>query len=197
MIPYQKEKIDNAICFFAKMHKSKTKHYLYQTFLYKYLAFFEFNMLEKTGQPSLGLTFFAFPRGPVPKDIYENRKNIDNDLYRFKDVENNQYVIIAKKDPDLEYFSKDEIHEMNVLIEIYAKSYISSNLISDASHEKIKAWRKTWKSKPNKSIDISLTFDDNLFHKKDNELSFSEENYLLYNALTNKLNDRRECNKME
>ena len=35
MIPYQKEKIENAICFFANEHQKKTKHPLYQTFLYK------------------------------------------------------------------------------------------------------------------------------------------------------------------
>ncbi|GAG44260.1 unnamed protein product, partial [marine sediment metagenome] len=41
MIPYKKEKSDNAICFFAFNHKRKTGKYLPQTFLYKYLAFLD------------------------------------------------------------------------------------------------------------------------------------------------------------
>ena len=47
MIPYQKEKIENAICFFASEHQKKTKHPLYQTFLYKYLAFLDFESLRE------------------------------------------------------------------------------------------------------------------------------------------------------
>ena len=197
MIAYQKEKIENAICFFALMHKKKTRHYLYQTFLYKYLAFFEYNMLEKNGHISLGLTFKAFQKGPVPIDIYDNRANLNNELFKFEEIDKNKYQIIAKKKPNLDYFSKEEIEEMNILIEIYAKSYIPSKQISEASHEKIKAWKKTYAKAPNTVMDSSLTFDENLFNKNDNELSLAEENYILYNAISNKLNENRDSHKME
>jgi hypothetical protein len=42
MLSYRKERIDNAVLFFAQKHHQKTKKYLSQTVLYKYLAFFEF-----------------------------------------------------------------------------------------------------------------------------------------------------------
>lgn len=197
MIAYQTEKINNAICFFAKMHRKKTKQYLYQTFLYKYLAFLEYNILEKTGQPVLGLTFKAFKKGPVPIELYENRSKLNTDLFKFVDVGENQYKIIAKKDSNLDYFSNDEIEEMNQLIETYAKSYIKSNLISEASHERIKAWIETWEKSPNAIMDNSLTFDKNLYKKKENELTVAEENYITYRALANKLNENRNSHKME
>ncbi len=197
MIAYQKEKIDNAICFFAAMHKKKTRHYLHQTFLYKYLAFLEYNMLEKNGHLSLGLKFNAFRQGPVPVDLHDNRTYLENDLFKFQDIGNQKFQIIAKKKPDLDYFSKEEIDEMNTLIDIYAKSYIPSNLISEASHEKIKAWKKTYKKSPNSVMDSSLTFDDNLYEKNEAELTYAEENYILYNALANNLNENRDSHKME
>ena len=46
---YKKERVDNAILFFAQKHYKKTKKYLSQTALYKYLAFFEFRYLKKAG----------------------------------------------------------------------------------------------------------------------------------------------------
>ena len=43
---YQKEKTENAICFFASRHKEKTGKYLFQTSLYKDLALFEIEFLK-------------------------------------------------------------------------------------------------------------------------------------------------------
>ena len=72
MLPYRKERIENAMFFFAQKHHQKTKNYLSQTFLYKYLAFFEFRYLKATGDMPLELTYKAMERGPVPMEIYNN-----------------------------------------------------------------------------------------------------------------------------
>lgn len=191
MIAYKKEKIDNAICFFAKKHKEKTSKNLYQTFLYKYLAFLEFNILKKTGHPVFDLDFLAFERGPVPKEIYDNRKNLDNELFKFERISDNEYgvkeiyIIVSKSDPDLDYFSDIEIEEMNNLITIFATQYATSSIISEASHEKIKAWKKTWKNNPNGLMNYDFTFEGDLHDKPEKSLSFAEECYLTFKAIQN------------
>ena len=183
MIPYQKEKIENAICFFASEHHKKTKHPLYQTFLYKYLAFLDFEILRETGRPCLGLKYKAMERGPVPIEIYSQRNEIKSLLFEFRRDQEDKITVHPKSKPNLDYFSKKEISQMQRLIEIYAKSYIPAKLISDASHESILAWKKTWKSQPNGMIDYKSEFDDRLLNKKEEELTYPEESYLTYKAL--------------
>jgi len=183
MIPYQKEKIENAICFFAREHLKKTKHPLYQTFLYKYLAFLDFESLRETGRPCLGLTYKAMERGPVPMEIYSKRNEFKTPLFEFYHDQEGRFTIHSKCKANLDYFSKFEINQMHRLIEIYAKSYIPAKIISDASHESIISWKKTWKKNPNGIMDYDAEFDDNLFNKKEKELNYSEESYLIYRAL--------------
>jgi len=55
MVPYRNEKIQNAIAYFAEQHRLRVRRPLYQTFLFKYLAFFDFFCLKETGRPSLEL----------------------------------------------------------------------------------------------------------------------------------------------
>ena len=183
MIPYQKQKIENAICFFALEHKKKTRKPLYQTFLYKYLAFLDFESIKETGRPCLGLTYRAMERGPVPIEIYNQRDKIESDLFQFIPEQEDRRIILAKTKPNLDYFSKKEINLMQKLVEIYAGNYITTKLISDASHEAILAWKKTWKNKQNEIIDYAIGFDDNLSYKKEEDLTYPEESYLIYRAL--------------
>jgi hypothetical protein len=62
MIPYKNEKIQNAIAFFAKEHCKKVRKPLYQTYLYKYLAFLDFISLREVGRPALELIYKAMER---------------------------------------------------------------------------------------------------------------------------------------
>ena len=183
MIPYQKEKIENAICFFAREHQKKIREPLYQTFLYKYLAFLDFESIRETGRPCLGLTYKAMERGPVPIEIYGKRDEIKSHLFEFRRDQEDRITIHPKSKPNLDYFSKKEISLMQRFIEIYAKSYIPAKLISDASHESILAWKKTWRSNQNGIIDYAAELDDNLLSKKEEELTYPEESYLIYRAL--------------
>jgi hypothetical protein len=82
-MPYQMEKIENAICFFAKEHQKKARKPLYQTFLYKYLAFLDFISLRETGQPALGLRYLAMEKGPVPIEIYDKKESYSTPLWPF------------------------------------------------------------------------------------------------------------------
>lgn len=183
MIAYQKEKIENAICFFASEHSKRTKKPLYQLFLYKYLAFLDFKSIEETGRPVLGLKYMAMDRGPVPIEIYDARKVLKTECYEFRNVEENKYVIIPKGNPNLDYFSAYEIKKMHELVEIYADIFVKASDISEASHQDIKAWRRTWKEKPNSIIEYELQFDDDIKHKDAKELTPAEESFLIYKSI--------------
>lgn len=182
-IPYRDEKIKNAICFFAKEHQERTHKPLSQTFLYKYLAFLDFKSLDDTGRPVLGLTYRAMKMGPVPKEIYEVRDTLKNDCFIFISIGEDKYIIRPLGNPDLDYFSPYEIKEMNRLIEIFADHFVKTSDISEASHQEIKAWLVAWNKQPNSIIDYDLEFDDDILTRDKADLTFAEENYLMYKAM--------------
>ena len=185
MIPYQQEKIDNAICFFAKEHYSRTRHRLYQTFLYKYLALFEFKYLKSYGVFPLGLTWRAMPKGPVPVELYDKRHDpCLSNAYAFRKEQNSNIIVLPGKSLNLDYFNHREIGIMKNLLEIYAQAYVTARLMSDASHEEIQAWRKTWAKNPNGIIDASLEFSSNLYEKAETAAGFPEEVFLVNKGLS-------------
>ena len=182
MIPYRNEKIQNAIAYFAERHRKKARKPLYQTFLYKYLAFLDFFSLRETGHPVLDLVYRAMERGPVPIEIYGNKTETPS--YKFKKDKWGEFVV-EKAKADLGYFSTYEIELMGKLIEIFAQRWVTSGVVSDSSHESIKAWRRTWERKPNDIIDPALEFEEDIFLKNDDQLSYQEETYLTFRAIKN------------
>lgn len=184
MIPYQKEKLENAVCFFAREHMRHTKHHLYQTFLYKYLALLDFGYLRAYGRPALGLTYQAMQMGPVPKELYDRRDDPDlSECFAFQEDESGHKAVVAKNAPDLAYFSQREIDLMKRIIEIYAQGYVTSRIMSDASHQEILAWRRTWAREPNAVIDFALEFPEDVFNKPEHQLTFPEEVFLVQKGL--------------
>jgi uncharacterized phage-associated protein len=183
MIAYREEKIKNAICYFATEHAKKTKKPLGQTFLYKYLAFLDFESLSDTGHPALGLKYKAMEKGPVPIEIYGKRKGLRTDCFEFKELEDDKFIIVPKDRPNLEYFSSYEVEKMHRLIEIFADVFVKSSDISEASHEDIRAWRETWKKEKNSIINYDTQFPGDIKHKDAEELTPSEEHYLIYRSL--------------
>lgn len=186
MIPYQKEKIENAICFFAKEHYAKAKKPLYQTYLYKYLALLDFQHLKKQGIPSLGLKYRAMERGPVPVEIYSQKDTIKSECFEFCSDQNGNKMITPKGiNPNMDYFSPAEIKIMSTLIEIYAVHWVKAKDMSDASHQSIQAWKRTWKRRPNTIIEYADEFDGEIMKKNDNDLTYQEEVYLTHKAIEN------------
>lgn len=184
MIPYQKEKIENAVCYFAVEHRKRARQPLYQTFLYKYLALLDFGYLKEYGRPVLNMTYRAMERGPVPLDIYSHKDDpAFSSLFAFQKDAENRYTVVPKASPNLDYFSQRELKFMEKLIEIFAQSYVSSKLMSDVSHQEILAWKRTWAMKENEIIDYSLEFPENIFEKPQNSLTFPEEVYLVQKGL--------------
>jgi uncharacterized phage-associated protein len=183
MIAYREEKIKNAICYFAAEHAKRTKKHLYQTFLYKYLAFLDFESLSDTGHPVLGLKYKAMGRGPVPIEIYDKRKGLKTECFEFKELEDEKFTIIPTGRPNLEYFSSYEIQKMRRLIEIFADVFVKASDMSEASHESIRAWKETWKKNKNGIIDYDDQFSEDIKCKDEKKLTPPEEHYLIYKSL--------------
>jgi len=185
MIPYREEKIQNAVAFFADQFRKKARKPLPQTGLYKLLAYLDFTSLKETGRPVLGLIYKAMDMGPVPMEIYGTKK--DTEKYKFQATMFGQregLAVIPKGIPDLDYFSNYEFELMKRIIEIFARSWITTSIMSDSSHQQILAWKRSYKKQKNSIIDYSLEFDGDLFSKKLEELTFPEESYLTFRALS-------------
>ena len=183
MIPYKKEKRENAMCYFATEHYNKTGRYIPQTTLFKYLAYLDFMSLSDIGRPSLELEYKAMENGPVPYKIYNMRRNYKSRLIEFVHKGEDRFIIIARSNADLDYFSKYEIQKMDELIEKYANPNIKEKDITDRickdSHKDIRAWKIAHDIKENTIMEYADTFE-NLFKKTENELTEAEENFLLY-----------------
>jgi hypothetical protein len=184
MLSYRKERIDNALLFFAQNHYKKVKKYLSQIFLYKYLAFFEFRYLKKVGDMPLELTYKAMERGPVPMEIYSNR---DNPSYFSKVIfepfqtksGNTGYLVKPKGTFEPDYFAEAELKEMNDLIDIFAQQWVGASEMSEASHQAIKAWKDTYSRKPNADIDPIEEFDRDITAVPEDSLQTGELKYLM------------------
>ena len=186
MIPYQHEKLENAVCFFAHEHRKKTRHPLYQTYLYKYLALFDFGYLRKYGNAPLSLTYRAMPMGPVPDELYCHRNNPGMyKAFSLQEDASKGFLVAPRQVPDLDYFSPREVLFMNQLIEMYAQKYNTAGIMSEASHQDIKAWQRTFALQQNAIIDFSLEFDGDILSKPESKLTYPEEVYLVQKGLEN------------
>ena len=178
MIPYRDEKIKNACIFFAGEHRKNARRPLYQTHLYKYLAFFDFYCLRETGKPALEMNYRAMERGPVPLEVYDGKERVSG--CRFVKDDQGELVIPNSK-PNLDFFSDIEIEILQRLVDIYSQIWVSAATMSDATHEEIRAWKRTIR---NKMIDPALEFEGDIFKKKEDELTFQEQVYLTHKAVS-------------
>ncbi len=187
MVAYRKERVENAICFFAHEYKKRTRKYPTHTYIYKLLAHFDFQRLKNTGQPAFDLEYRAMKNGPVPKEIYNKRHNYHTPLFSFvpKMVKQRESVFIYPKGkPDLDYFSEEEIDDLKSMAEVFIKSSIPSKVLSDASHQEGSLWDTTAKKEPNAIIDLADAFPG-LLDKPDEEMTPQEINFLIYSGLKN------------
>jgi len=185
---YRKERIDNTLLFFAQNHYKKTKKYLSQTFLYKYLAFFEFRYLKAVGDMPLELTYKAMEHGPVPMEIYDNREKpgyfskVIFEPFQMKDGKTG-YLVKPNGKFNSDYFAEAELDEMKHLIEIFAQRWISAAEMSEASHQDIISWKKTYSRQPNADIDPIEEFDRDITAVPEETLHTEELKYLMHRKM--------------
>jgi uncharacterized phage-associated protein len=163
---YYRNKLINAIKYFAK----RTKHANYKK-IFKLLNFFDFEHFCQTGYPSIGLKYYAFKNGPVPKELWIQIKNgqLPEDFKKDLGVNPQQknegdpsfieYIFKAKTSPDLSVFTPREQKILEDLAFIYKECTASE--ISGISHEAEMPWSITIKEKGlNSYIDYILSCKD-------------------------------------
>jgi len=160
-----RKKLLNAVLFFAK----NTKH-ANLTKLSKLLYFLDFTHFNQTGYPSIGLDYYAFQKGPLPKDFWLEIKdgNVPEDfrgklaLIPMTDDFTPNYKelkIRAIKSPDLSVFTPREIKILENLAFIFRDARAGE--ISEVSHLPKQPWDITIKkSGENCLIDYLLAIDE-------------------------------------
>ena len=188
MIPYQKEKIDNTICIFAKEYKKKTRKSISQSTMYKMLSLFDYLSLTEIGQPALGLKHQAFEHGPVPIEIYEKRNCYNTNLCKTipgRMIGSKLSVEFVSKEgvePELKYFSEYELDLMKKLLLWFANSSVKTMHTSVASHQVIKGWDQILAKYKNKHYSYDEYFPE--IKKKDkSEYTPAETKYYIATKL--------------
>ena len=144
--------------------------------------------MKKVGDMPLELTYKAMEHGPVPMEIYNNR---DNPSYFSKIVfepiqtksGKSMYLVKPKGTFDSDYFADAELKEMNELIDIFAKRWVGATEMSEASHQEIKAWKKTYSRQPNDNIDPIEEFDRDITALPEDSLQTEELKYLMHRKI--------------
>lgn len=162
-----RSKLLNAVLFFASNtnHSNLTK-------ILKLLYFLDFTHFKQTGYPSMGLEYYAWEKGPVPKDFWvEVKDGIIPDDFEGKFAilirENQEDPISSRKEllfkaiakPDLTVFSPREIKILEYLADVYRNT--PAYLMVEVTHLHNDPWNMTKKTKGlNNPIDYLLCIDE-------------------------------------
>ena len=141
----QREKLLHAIVFFHE----HTFH-CHETKLYKLLHFFDFEIFSKTGAAPTGLIYYAYPMGPVPKQLRGELREPPADLRAAMKVTVGQGTDdrgrVLTIQPRIEFnaklFSRRELRVMDELAEIYRDARADD--MSKASHDRLHAHGWPW-----------------------------------------------------
>ncbi len=165
---HYRAKLLNAILYFCENTKRCNT-----TKLLKLLSFLDFTHFKQTGYPSLGLVYYAWKHGPVPRDVYEEIKdgNVPSDFAdklaaipqdwgaEYPEIQEFVFKVKAKVKADTSIFTPREMKLLNLLCDIYRDATASQ--MSEVTHLHKAPWDVTVKTKGcYKPIDYVLCIDD-------------------------------------
>lgn len=160
-----RRKLLNAVLFFAKNTK-----YVNLTKLSKLLYLLDFTHCRQTGYPSLGLLYYTFEWGPVPRDFWAEIKdgNVPDDfkgklalIQRVDEYDSTRKEVEVRAigAPDLTVFSPREKRILEELTFVFRDARARD--MTEISHLPRQPWDITVKTKGrNKPIDYLLCIDD-------------------------------------
>ena len=140
------------------------------TKLLKLLYFLDFTHFKQTGYPCIGLKYYSFQRGPVPKDFWLEIRdgNVPEDfrdklaLIPRKDDLNQDFREIefqAKANPDLSIFSPRELEILDNLAFVFKDARAWE--MAEVTHLPQQPWDTTIREKgKNRLIDYLLAIDE-------------------------------------
>ncbi len=167
IITHHREKLINAIIYFAKHTKKCGK-----TKLMKLLYFLDFMHFKQTGKSVTGLDYYAWKMGPVPKTLWkEISGDMGDDLKKaiaIRPIEDFHKIVSKKKKFDNKHFTKREIKLLELTADIFKEADAEQMVM--VSHLKNKPWDRTLKEKGKLAkIDYMLAIDD-----ADDSLSYED-----------------------
>ena len=160
-----RKKLLNAVLFFA----SNTKRVNLGK-LSKLLYFLDFIYFNQTGYPSIGLKYYTFEKGPVPRDFWLEIRDADVPedfkgkivlIRRTDDFEPNykEVEIRALEKPDLSMFTPREIEILDNLAFVYKEATASD--MSEVTHLPKQPWDITRREKgKNQPIDYLVSIGE-------------------------------------
>lgn len=147
-----RKKILEAIVYFSQLLKYPSK-----MMMYKVLAELDYRHFLETGLPVTNLEYFAWERGPVPKDFHHEitdkdticiPKDFTSSIYvetkewvNKKGEDCKMFLFKSKRKPILQMFSPRQKKILEQVATIYKDA--TPTQASQASHEKNTPWQKT------------------------------------------------------
>ena len=150
-IDTDREKLLNAILFFARSVKKPTK-----TKIYKLLYFLDFRHFKEVGRSVTGLDYYAWNFGPVPKALHKEIENndtisgLERQLKIITDTSDDDpgvksFIFKALAKPDMAVFTPREQKILEELALVYRD--VGAHQISEISHLRNQPWDKTLSEK--------------------------------------------------
>ena len=170
---YYRKKLIHTVLYFAKnINRPNT------TVMCKLLNSFDFDHFCETGYPALGLQYYTFPRGPVPKDFWLEIKggNVPEDFKKYIGIHIEEHTslmedfkeYIFKPKPkaklNMSLFSKREKEILERLVLKF--KYVDGKTMKKITHAKGEPWDTT-KNK----YGLGAIIEYNLALKKDSCIS--------------------------
>jgi len=157
IITHYREKLINAIIYFAK-----NTSYCGKTKLLKLLFFLDFRHFKQTGKSVTGLEYFAWEKGPVPKDLFEEFNGMKPDLNEAIKIishEGGFKEIKPKKPFHDEYYSEKEKRLLEEISFMFRDA--KADDMVEVTHLKNEPWHRTLKEKGAfAKIDYILAIDN-------------------------------------
>lgn len=141
LVTHEREKLINAIIFFA----TKTR-FLGKTKLCKLFYFLDFEHYKETGRSVTGMEYFAWKMGPVPVALFQEVEMPESDMadkveFTEKQTRNGKMLTVNPIGVfDDSHFSKRELRIMNSLAKEYANTQAEDMV--EATHLENQPWHK-------------------------------------------------------
>lgn len=143
LVSHEREKMINAIIFFAK-----STRFLGKIKLCKLLYFLDFEHFKETGRSVTGMDYYAWKMGPVPVDLYEEVDMPEPDLadkVEFSETPTRNGAMLVVKpvaEFDGSHFSKREMRIMQGLSEEFRDTRADDMI--EATHLENQPWHKIY-----------------------------------------------------
>ncbi|MBF0611442.1 MAG: SocA family protein [Magnetococcales bacterium] len=144
VMDHSREKLFQAMGYFI----TKTQN-CYKAKLFKLLYFLDFKHYQETGRPVTGLSYNAWPMGPVPVSLYEEINNKNSNLVeKFSITEKphtkgHSVVIKPTFEINLQLFTRRELRIMEGLVAAY-KDADASTMVEE-THLENQPWDTVYK----------------------------------------------------